>query len=45
MGTSAVLDQIGSLMKKDRIIKQRHGCGTCCMIIGPSIFVLIGGLA
>lgn len=45
MGTSAVLDQIGSLMKKDRIIKQRHCCGSVCMIIGPSIFVFIGGLA
>jgi hypothetical protein len=45
MGTSAVLDQISSLMKKDRIIKQRHACGTFCMLIGPAIFVLIGGLS
>jgi hypothetical protein len=45
MGTSAVLDQIGSLLKKDRIIKQRHLCGTICMLIGPAIFVLIGGLS
>ena len=34
-----------ALMRKEKIVKKRHGCGTFCMLIGPAIFTFIGGLA